>query len=334
MLVRKEFSKFEKKHIPKGQLINLYKKRRLSIKEISFILGLTVSTIHRKLHCYGIEVRPIGKKRTDITSLKLRLLMEKNLTIKEIAQHFNCNWYTIKRKMDGCSIRYRQKGNSITHYPKKNFSGDLLEVAYLIGFRLGDLAVKKEGNLIYVKMSTTKQEQIKLFREIFGKYTYVRISKPDTLDAVKLDCYLNNSFDFLLVEKDFIPSWIYDNGKYMPAFASGYIDAEGSFIINQKRGRFQMASYDRNILQKLYKWLVGFKKISPRILLIAKKGQIRSNLVEFKKDLWRLNINEAFSLLRFIKIVAPYMRHLKRIRDMEKVRRNILFRKEQKTIQL
>lgn len=334
MLNRNGFLKFEKKHILKEELRKLYIEEKLSMKQIASILGFNISTIHRKLHRYSIKIRPVGKKRIDITLPKLLSLTKKNLTIKEIAQHFNCNWYTIKRKMDGCSIRYRQKGNSITHYPKKNFSGDLLEAAYLIGFRLGDLAVKEEGNLIYVKMSTTKQEQIKLFRELFGKYTYVRISKPDSLDAVKLDCYLNNSFDFLLVEKDCIPSWIYDSGKYMPAFASGYIDAEGSFIINQKRGRFQMASYDRNILQKLYKWLVAFKEISPRILLIAKKGQVRSNLVEFKKDLWRLNINEAFSLLCFIKIVAPYMRHLKRIRDMEEVRRNILFRKEQKTIQL
>ncbi|MDP1539010.1 MAG: hypothetical protein Q8M00_03235 [bacterium] len=334
MSAKKSFLKFEKKHIPRRQLINLYEKRHLSIKETSSILDIAVSTIHRKLHRYGIEVRPIGKKRNDITLLKLHPLMEKNLTIKEIAQHFNCNWYTIKRKMDECSVRYRQKDNSITHYPKKNFSGNLLEAAYLIGFRLGDLTAKKEGNLIYVKMSTTKQEQIDLFKELFGKYTYIRIGKPDSLNAVRLNCYLNDSFDFLLVKKDCIPSWIYNNSKYMPAFAGGYIDAEGSFIINQKRGRFQMASYDRNILQKLYKWLVALKEISPRILLVAKKGQARSDLVEFKKDLWRLNVNEAFSLLRFIKIVTPYMRHLKRIRDMEEVRRNILFRKRQKTIQL
>lgn len=332
MLSKKVFFKFEQKHIPRRQLINLYTKRHLSIKEISSILGLAVSTVHRKLHRYHIEVRPIGKKRTDVTLLKLRPLMEKNSTIKEIAQHFNCNWYTIKRKIDECGIRYRRKGNSITHYPKKNFSGRLSEAAYLIGFRLGDLAVKKEGNLIYVKMSTTKQEQIKLFKDIFGKYTYVRINKPDSFNAVRLDCYLNNSFNFLLVKKDYIPNWICDSNKHMSAFAGGYIDAEGSFVINQKRGRFQMVSYDKNILQKLYKWLVTFKEISPKILLIARKGQIRSDLAKFREDLWRLNINEALSLLRFIKIVAPYMKHQKRIRDMEKVRENILFRKKQKTI--
>jgi len=327
MLVKKTFFKFEKKHIPKRQLINLYKEKHLSIKEISFILDLAVSTIHRKLYRYGIKVRPIGKKRTDITLLKLRPLMEKNLTIKEIARHFNCNWYTIKRKMDECGVGHRRKGNSITHYPKKNFSGDLLEAAYLIGFRLGDLEAKKEGNLIYIKMSTTRQEQVKLFKELFSRYTYIRKSKPDRFNAVKLDCYLNNSFSFLLVKKDFISSWVYDNSKYMSAFAGGYIDAEGSFGINQKKGRFQMASYDKNILHKLHEWLNTLKEISPKILLIAKKRKKRSNLTRFNKDLWRLNINKAPSLIKFIEIIEPYIKHSKRKRDMEKVRKNILFRK-------
>lgn len=173
MLKRKGFLKFEKKHIPKEQLRRLYTTKKLSIKQISSMLSLGVSTIHRKLHRYGIKVRPLGKKRVDITFPKLRLLKEKGFSVNKIAQYFNCNQYTIRRRMDEFGIKYRTKGEAITDYPKKNFSGNLLEAAYLIGFSAGDLSIKKQGELIYVRVSTTRPEQINLFKKLFSKYTYV-----------------------------------------------------------------------------------------------------------------------------------------------------------------
>lgn len=329
---KKGFLKFEKKHIPKEQLRELYITKKLSIKQISFILGLGVSTIHRKLHLYSIKARPIGKKRIDIIPPKLLFLKEKDFSINEIAQHFNCNPYTIRRKMDECGIKYRIKGNSITHYPKKNFSRNLPEAAYLIGFRLGDLGVDKKGGLIHIQVSTTKMAQIKLFKKLFSKYTYVRTAKENKRGAVKLDCYLNNSFDFLLAKKDCIPNWICSN-NYLAAFAAGYIDAEGSFTINQNKGRFQMASYDKNILYQLYCWLNSLDGVSPKILLIGKKGQKRSDGTRFREELWRLNINEASSLLKFIEIITPHVKHLKRKKDIEKAKKNILFRKKRRTIE-
>lgn len=330
MSTKKAFFKFEKKHIPKEQLKELYEIKRLSIKQIASILGFGVSTVHRKLHRYGIKVRPIGKKRVDITLSKLRLLMKKNLTIGEIAQRFDCNWYTIKRKMDDYSIKYRQKANQITHYFKKNFSGNLTEAAYLIGFGLGDLAIKKAGELIYVKLSTTKSEQIRLFKKLFNKYTYIRISRPDKMGAIKLDCYLNNSFDFLLAEKDRIPKWIHNN-NYSVAFVGGYIDAEGSFGINQKKARFKVDSYDKNILHQIHRWLIK-KKIRSKIRLIGKKGEWRPMGCYFNNDLWRLNVNEAWSILKFINIIKPFVSHEKRIKDINVVLDNIKVRHQKGTI--
>ncbi len=329
MLNQKNVLKFKKKHIPKRQLQELYLTKQLSIKQISFVLSLATSTIHRKLHCYGIKVRPSGKKRVDITLPKLCPLTKKNLTIKKIAQHFNCNPYTIRKRMDECGIKYRIKGNSITHYPKKNFSGNLLEAAYLIGFRLGDLTVDKEGRFARVRMSTTKPEQVELFKKLFGKYTYIRTSRKDKQGAVRTDCYLNDSFDFLLIENDYVPSWIYND--YLAPFASGYIDAEGSFIIDQNKGRFKLDSYDKNILSHMHYWLIK-KKINSKLLLIGKKGKIRPAGYSFNEDLWRLNVNEAESLTKFINIVKPFMRHIKRIRNMNTCLMNIETRKLKRTI--
>lgn len=331
MLNRKGFLKFEKKHIPKERLRRLYEIKKLSIKQVSSILGLDVPTVHRKLHRYNIKIRPVGKKRVDITLPKLRSLIKKNLTIGEIAQRFDCNWYTIKRKMDDYSIKYRRKGNPITHYSKNNFSGNLLEAAYLIGFGLGDLAIKKTGDLVYVKLSTTRPEQIRLFKKLFNKYTYVRISKPDKMSAVKLYCYLNNSFDFLLAEKDRIPKWIYSDNNYSTAFVTGYIDAEGSFGINQRRARFKVDSYDKNILHQIHRWL-NKKKIRSKLRLISKKGEWRPAGYPFNNDLWRLNVNEAWSIIKFINIIKPFVSHEKRIKDINIVLDNIKARQRKGTI--
>lgn len=331
MLKRKGFLKFEKKHIPKEQLRRLYTTKKLSIKQTSSILGMGVSTIHRKLHRYGIKVRPIGKKRVDITFSKLHFLKEKGFSVNKIAQHFNCNQYTIRKRMDKFGIKYRTKREAITGYPKKNFSGNLLEAAYLIGFGLGDLSIKRQGELIYVRVSTTRMEQIDLFKKLFSKYTYVQTSKKDKQGAVRLYCYLDDSFNFLLVKKDRVPKWIHNNTNNLSAFTAGYIDAEGSFGINQGRARFKVDSYDKNILHHIHRWLVG-EKINSKLRLIAEKGEERPEGYSFNNDLWRLNVNEAHSLLKFINIIKPFMDHRKRIKDVNTALDNIKIRKQKGTI--
>lgn len=331
MLKRKGFLKFEKKHIPKGQLKRLYITKKLSIKQISSILGLGISTIHRKLHRYGIKVRPIGKKRVDIDFPKLHSLKEKGFSVGKIAQYFDCNQYTIRKRMDEFGIKYRTKGEAITGYPKKNFSGNLLEAAYLVGFSAGDLSIKKQGELVYVKASTTKVEQIDLFKELFGKYTHIRTSKKDKQGAVRIYCYLNDSFKFLLVEKDFIPKWIYNNTNNLSAFAAGYIDAEGSFGINQGRARFKVDSYDKIILNQMHRWLIK-EKINSKLRLIGKKGKMRPEGYSFNNNLWRLNVNNAQDLLKFINIIKPFIKHKKRIKDINTVLDNIKTRRQKGTI--
>jgi len=330
MSFRKNFLKFERKHIPKERLKELYITNKLSIKQISLILGLGVSTIHSKLHRYNIKVRPIGKKRIDITPSKLHFLKEKGFSINRIVQHFNCSQYTIRERMDKYGIKYRIKGKPITNYLKKNFSGSLQEAAYLIGFRMGDLNVEKQGKLFHVKMSTTKIEQIKLFKKIFGKYTYIRISKKDKRGAIKVDCYLNGSFDFLLIKKDYVPSLIYNNSS-LAAFSAGYVDAEGSFGLNQEKARFKIDSYDKNILHRIHRWLI-IKRINSKLRLINKKGQARPNGTSFNNDLWRLNVNEAQSVFQFINIIKPFLNHEKRIKDLNMCLVNIKTRRENGTI--
>ena len=50
------------------------------------------------------------------------------------------------------------------------------------------------------------------------------------------------------------------------------------------------------------------------------------------KDVYRVNVNGANDLLKFIGIIKPFLKHGKRVNDMEKVIENIKRRKLKRTI--
>lgn len=133
------------------------------------------------------------------------------------------------------------------------------------------------------------------------------------------------------MKKDHIPKWIRNNANNLSAFAAGYIDAEGNFGINQGRARFSVGSYDKNILHRIHRWLTE-EKINSKLRLIGKKGEERPEGYRFNNDLWRLNVNEAQSLLKFINIIKLFINHRKRIEDINAVLNNIKIRKQKGTI--
>ena len=78
-------------------------------------------------------------------------------------------------------------------------------------------------------------------------------------------------------------------------------------------------------------WLEKNDIIS-KIRLIGAMGRMRPEGYVFNKDLWRLNINEANSLSKFINIIRPFIKHRKRAKDINICIKNILKRKERGTI--
>lgn len=146
-----------------------------------------------------------------------------------------------------------------------------------------------------------------------------------------INCYLNQSFEFLLPKSLKVPDWIEHNSSTIIAFVAGYTDAEGSFIINQTRSRFKIDSYDLEILTWIVSWLQK-QKIRVKFRRICKKGDLRSGGAYFKHDLWRIGINEPFSLLEFIKFIIPFAKHGTRLKDMMVCEENILEREVKGTI--
>ena len=126
--------------------------------------------------------------------------------------------------------------------------------------------------------------------------------------------------------------WVKDKFSTCAAFIAGYVDAEGNFILNQRRARFKVDSYDFDVLTWMNDWLKK-QEILPKFRQIYNQGDLQGKTkFIYRKDLWRLNINEANSLLRFIHVINPYMLHLTRKRQVNLCIRNISIRKKHGSI--
>ncbi|KKP43471.1 MAG: hypothetical protein UR46_C0010G0008 [Parcubacteria group bacterium GW2011_GWA1_33_6] len=273
----------------------------------------------------------MGRIKIELSKKKLyTLYYVQNKPPHLIGKMFGCSFSTITNRLKEYGIPLKTPASARMKYKKYDFSGDLIEKSYLIGFRLGDLAVSKtnpSAETVVVRLHTTHDVQIDLFKNLFKKYGQVSLSKSSTNPSTNLNAFLNKSFEFLLPKWDLVEEWIIQDEKYFCSFAAGYIDAEGTFGIYQERARFKVDSYDKEILFQIHVWL-DKNNIINKFFRVAKKGDyVRYGDYHFKKDVWRVNVNDANSLLEFINLINPYIKHKKRRKDLEKNLKNIARRK-------
>jgi hypothetical protein len=319
-------------NIPESRLRALYLQKRFSTDAIAKIFHCDHVTILNYLIRYGIPRRSkLGNRKPVCISKEIifDLYCNKKLTQKQIAEKFAHSRYGIQRIMKKYRIASRTLSVALTKYPKFDFSGNLVDKAYLIGFRLGDLNVFKTHELIQVRCSTTIEAQIKLIEKLFKQYSNVHIwkAKRGTFEIVVL---LNKSFNFLLPKQDKIEDWIVDRTEYFLAFLAGYADAEGSYYLRKPRanigkvgwGMFEIQTYDKNILWMIFTLLKRYN-IESNFTLSRRGGYIDRRGIRTNKDCWRIVINKKQSLWNFIKLIAPYHRHNNKIHSMQSVKDNL-----------
>ncbi len=275
----------------------------------------------------------MGRPKVAIPKDELhKLYWEEKLSPIKIAVLYKCNPVTVRTRIREHGLATRSKSMAQMRYEKYDFSGDEIEKAYLIGFRLGDLNVyqtSERSELIVVRCNTTQQAQVKLITDLFSSYGKVTLSRGSY--STNINCFLNTSFSFLLPKSTEIPEWLGLNKLTSAAFTAGYIDAEGNFILNQGKARLKIDSYDKEVLHWISNWL-NKQGINVKIRRIAKLGDIQKGSMLFNKDLWRLNINDAPSLLRFISIVKPFIKHETRLKHIMICEDNIKQRTLKRTI--
>lgn len=309
-------------------LRKLYLEKKLSIRNIAKNFNVDPQVIWYFAKKFKIPLRQSrgkSKEKFKISKTDLEnLYLKKKLTAKEIANKFGIKSHkTVLLKLIKHGISRRTKSEVSTKYPKKPFSADLKEKAYLLGLRIGDLWATWHRKLIQVETVSTRPEQYKMMKDVFGKYSVVQsYPKKDRLKKWTKRIYvlLHHSFEFLLEKPNYIPEWILQNNEYFFAFLAGYIDAEGSWIItpNGKDAisfQFSIKSEDQLILQQLADKLnqLGF---TAHLYLAREKGK-KTNIGEYLKDLYSLAIYRKDNIIRLIKRILPLSHHEEKVKKMK-----------------
>lgn len=321
--------------ISKSELINLYFKKQLSMFQIAGKLGCTHSAIVYKFKKFNLKSRGhLGlTKPIKLTKQGFEYLYyQKRLSLKKIANMVHCSESGLERRFKNYNLVSRENRNRACKYKKKNFSGNLIEKAYLIGFRLGDLNIMKRVSVIQVRCSTTHMAQTKLIKGLFAPYTtpHTWKAKRGTTEIV---CLVNKSFDFLLPKEDKIPQWILNKKDTFWSFFAGYTDAEGCFYLRKPAKNrkvwgsgFEIQSQQKGIITSLWKSMPLNKIISPSPRISRKAGSIDKRGIKNNKDMWRFSINRKESLNNFIDFIYPYLKHQEKIKTIAKIKNNLKLR--------
>ncbi len=303
--------------------------------QIADKLGCTHSAIVYRFKKFGLKSRGhLGlTKPINLTEKGFKYLYyQRNLSLKKIANMVGCSESGLERKFKSYNLVSRGNKNRTCKYKKQDFSGNLAEKAYLIGFRLGDFNVSKRVNVIQVRCSSTVPAQIELIKNIFNTYTIPHVTKAKR-GTYEIVCLVNKSFNFLVPKEDKIPEWIQDSKSYFFSFLAGYSDAEGSFYIHKRKnkisfGVFEIQTQQKNIIIQIWINLQKYGIESPYPLISKRSGYVAPSGGKNNKDMWRVNVAKKSSLNKLVANLNTYVKHQNKIKDLQRIKDNLESRKK------
>ncbi len=272
----------------------------------------------------------MGQKPADLPEdILRRLYFEEKLTQEAIAKELGCSQGAVYRRMKKHGIPARTTAEAhliLNGSLRRDFDGDLCAKAYLLGFCKGDVHPwirGKKAETIRLMSATTKPEQIELFQKLFAPYGRVYISKPDTRGAIHMAAHVNMSMSFLLDREDNIPDWVLADEDVFFAFFAGYSDAEAHIGVHNAYAVFKLDTYDKNILAESYRMLRKVGITAPAPFICARQGQRTKQGHVYRRDMWRLQVGAKTALLLLFERMSPYLKHSKRVQDMQAAIQNI-----------
>lgn len=215
-------------------------------------------------------------------------------------------------------------------YHKSPFSGNLIEKAYMLGLRAGDISATKACKQITINTATTHLAQLHMFKCTFEKYSKVNLYKVsikiDGRKAWNIYCRLDSSFKFLLKKPDKIPNWVLENERYFYSFLAGYSDCEACWYLHKQKesknlkSRFQITSGDVIILSQINSKLLELG-LRPRFRLADKKGR-ENSFGKYNKDMYCLNVNFQEDIQKLATILLSFSLHQEKIWKMKFILEN------------
>jgi len=307
--------------IQKALLKELYLKKKLTTREVAKFLDCSQKKVLYWLKKYKISTRKgIRKSKFNITKeLLTDFYINKKFSINKTASELKCSYGNVHYFLRKYNLKLRSIGR-IPIYTKNNFSGNLIEKSYLIGLRLGDISTKRTSNkTIRVQTSTTHLSQVEMFRETFEKYGPIGFYQSQGIfgNEIRVWCDLNNSFSFILKKPRRIPIWIFNDENIFFSFLAGFMDCEGTWVINKshensKSFEFQIGNTDKMILQGIKNKLENLE-FNPKFYL--KKS--RHSTFKNNKDLFVLRIFQLEKVLKLARIMLHYSHHIEKINKMK-----------------
>jgi hypothetical protein len=253
-----------------------------------------------------------------------RLYVVEGLSTKAIGVLLGHSESVVRRRLIAAGIERRPSGQA--RFARRDFGGDPLERAYLLGFRLGDLNVELRQTSVVVKCTSTRAEQVALFTRLFEPYGHVYTDEATIArrlrQSVGMQVFLNRTFEFLLPKEDRVPEWVLAEDEAFFAYFAGYLDAEGYVKTCLPRGylteqvRVEIRSYERNVLTQLGEALNDRGVACPPARLRVPAGYTNKYGVRSNGELWGLGISRKQSLDDLFTRIDPYVRHARRRKDM------------------
>jgi hypothetical protein len=255
-----------------------------------------------------------------------RLYLDEGLSAEAVAARLGCTAAVVLRRLRAAGIERRP--SSHPRYPRRDFDGDEARLAYLLGFRVGDLHVACTEISVVVKCTSTRKEQVDLFRALFEPYGHIYTSEAEPTigsglrKAVRMQVHLNRSFEFLAPKEDRVPEWVLGDEEAFFAYFAGYFDAEGYVQTRLPKGyhtpqvRVEVRSYEWRVLQQLAQVLNRCGIACPEPVIRVAAGYTNKYGVRSNGALWGLAVCRSASLHRLFQRIEPYVRHDRRRRDM------------------
>ena len=325
--------------ISKTKLENMYEKENLTTFEIAERIGCCQATVWKRLKEFNINMRLPGGDRVKITKKELQnLYFNKKFSTWKIEKETGIPRGTIHRKLKEFGLNTRDRADSHIIYPRKDFSGNLIEKAYLVGFRIGDLGVRKiypNSKTICVASGSTIQEQINLIEKLFKNYGHIWIGKKTKDGKINIQIFLNESFNFLL-GKEF-PKWVQNKKELFFSFLAGFTDAEGHIGISKNMAYYSLGNYDSKILSIIHKNLNKFGINCNALYEDHRLGQRNNQGYQYNSNYWTLRINDKKKLLKFIKAISPFLKHENKVKALNMAfinieERNKIWQKKNSTL--
>jgi len=268
--------------------------------------------------------------RTPVTRQELdHWYNELGESTEQIGQRLGINGRTVRDLMEKFGLSRRGKAEAAFDYPRRSFSGDAVEEAYLRGFRAGDLNVRMDlptSQTICVRCGTTRSAQVDLIRSLFEPYGHVH-TRQGTKGETQVECHLDLSFSFLLEKEDRVPDWVMRDDDCFWAFLAGYMDAEGYIGLSRGRrhgqARVEIASCDEGILRGLWAGLNARDVHCPQLYLKKRAGTVDQQGHRSTRNFYCLGIYRKASLDTLFRGIDPCLKHADKRADMAKAWVNV-----------